>query len=553
MSATTPGAADAASPERVAGPIRRLNAQNGLFLRAEHLEGIQDYARSLSTALGIAVGPGVVYGYELSLQDSVLHATAGLALTATGAPLQTDGPLEIRLDAAHLPELAQQNGYWLVELAPATELTGNENAYGTVCADPCDGATTIRPWVQSLVELRLTATTITDLDLGPPGQRRSRLASLYFEQERRDARPWVVPRDPDVGVRPVLGNPWHEGGAEPGPTVAAVPIGVILLVDKKPVLDTWTARREILGPPGAARWAGHLAMRPWPVFLAQLLQFEDQLSPGGVSSAITVGGGTAAPAVVDPKDEILRRYIADHPGRGVRKLAAELQAVEVGATLPGLGFVELPPAGYLAPIADGDAGTARLNRLFDKTATLRFRDVGADEVAGDVQAAQHRDRIPLDGRDPLPEIDILRPTQPVLKNGSYGWVAFVRRDPCCDEYVEVPRTDDVEIAYTGRAQEEVMALLTGGTWPESTSMTVVHYPPDEIALPPDAERPAAFDGLEPFAAVAIAPSSAAAKLEKKRAKVIVDTWSLTISKITHTYHEAFFRSVILMFVKPKQD
>jgi len=84
-------------------------------------------------------------------------------------------------------------------------------------------------------------------------------------------------------------------------------------------------------------------------------------------------------------------------------------------------------------------------------------------------------------------------------------------------------------------------------------MTVVHYPPDEIALPPDAERPAAFDGLEPFAAVAIAPSSAAAKLEKKRAKVIVDTWSLTISKITHTYHEAFFRSVILMFVKPKQD
>ena len=78
-----------------------------------------------------------------------------------------------------------------------------------------------------------------------------------------------------MGWPPLLGFPWAQGGIAPEPQ--AVPIGVLQRIDGNFVIDTWTARREVSGPPGAVRWAGHLAMRPWPVFLAQVLQFQDQL------------------------------------------------------------------------------------------------------------------------------------------------------------------------------------------------------------------------------------------------------------------------------------
>ena len=43
-----------------AGGIVRLNAFDGLFLRAEHLNATQDYALALALALGTAGGGGPV-------------------------------------------------------------------------------------------------------------------------------------------------------------------------------------------------------------------------------------------------------------------------------------------------------------------------------------------------------------------------------------------------------------------------------------------------------------------------------------------------------------
>ena len=40
------------------GQINRVNAFDGLFLRAEHLTRMQDYPRELVSALGAAGGPG---------------------------------------------------------------------------------------------------------------------------------------------------------------------------------------------------------------------------------------------------------------------------------------------------------------------------------------------------------------------------------------------------------------------------------------------------------------------------------------------------------------
>ena len=69
--------------------IRRLNAEDGLFLRADHLRQIQDYAREIALLAGVAAGPGVDYGFNVTLEGSAIHVTPGLAIDATRRPLRT--------------------------------------------------------------------------------------------------------------------------------------------------------------------------------------------------------------------------------------------------------------------------------------------------------------------------------------------------------------------------------------------------------------------------------------------------------------------------------
>ena len=197
----------------------------------------------------------------------------------------------------------------MVEIIPDADTTGTENAYGAVCADPCEGVDSIAPWARSLVRLRLRP------DASPGwtqhlGARRNWLASAYFERERRKGQPWLVPGERLPGapgtVAPLASRPWAEPGTEP--TGVAVPLGVLLRIDGELVLDTWTARRELSGPPGERRWDGHLARRPWPIFLAQVLQLQDQLAarasrPAAVSKQL----------VVDRRAEAVDKYIASIP------------------------------------------------------------------------------------------------------------------------------------------------------------------------------------------------------------------------------------------------
>src|SRR5207249_7421715 len=116
------------------------------------------------------------------------------------------------------------------------------------------------------------------------------------------------------------------GGIPPEPQ--AVPIGVLQKIAGNFVLDTWTARREVNGPPGAVRWAGHLAMRPWSVFLAQVLQFQDQLRDSGIQP-----GEVTKQLLVDPREQIWKQFFESHPTTSpvgrlhvVQELAAQLQA-----------------------------------------------------------------------------------------------------------------------------------------------------------------------------------------------------------------------------------
>ena len=127
--------------------IARLNPFDGLFLRAVHLQQIQLYAQALSRALGLAGGPGVVYGYGLALASapgeppSRLDVQPGLAVDADGRILLSEST--IRVD---LPEPGQTLA-WRVELVGKDEPFGQENSYGDICVDPCGAAVSTAPFV----------------------------------------------------------------------------------------------------------------------------------------------------------------------------------------------------------------------------------------------------------------------------------------------------------------------------------------------------------------------------------------------------------------------
>ena len=66
------------SMDTAGGAITRLNPADGLFLRAEHLRAMEDYASDLALAVGMAGGPGVVHGETKKPDVSEFLAVHGL-------------------------------------------------------------------------------------------------------------------------------------------------------------------------------------------------------------------------------------------------------------------------------------------------------------------------------------------------------------------------------------------------------------------------------------------------------------------------------------------
>src|SRR4051812_37208461 len=100
------------SPATGAGGIDRLNAFDGLFLRAEHLIVMQDYARDLALAVGQACGPGVIEGYGVTLgpKGDTVEIAPGLAVDANGRPLRSTSAISMPLTVGKAPALTD-NGF----------------------------------------------------------------------------------------------------------------------------------------------------------------------------------------------------------------------------------------------------------------------------------------------------------------------------------------------------------------------------------------------------------------------------------------------------------
>ncbi|KJS59590.1 hypothetical protein [Streptomyces rubellomurinus] len=432
-SSGTPDENSAGTPDTAGGDIDRLHAFDGLFLRAEHLNRIQDYAREFASAIGRSGGPGVVEGYRVAVEQGALKVTGGLAVDAAGRPLRSRHEVTLPLKDLR----AGADAFWWVEVSRLDWDYGDTAVQGLLCEDPCAGATTSKQFTAEGVRISLTADRATGLEEQFGVNRRNWLASRLFAAGQADDTPWLA-------TPAVLPADWEPPVEYPRP-----PVRLALLIPVGPdvsqwIVDTWTARREVGAPPPERWWQGRLGMRPWNAYAAQILQFQDQLAQWRDPRA---GGAAAAERAADTAlAEEIRRIVGMAQGARSRlalsmKEALERAAREDGArrdaALPAVpplterGFGDLPPAGYLPVQSDRQRLEQEVRRVLGDRLDLRFCEASRADIAEAVQQAQHRDRIVLDS---AAEVEVLVPVGPVgpvtasAVDGGWtgGWVAFVR-------------------------------------------------------------------------------------------------------------------------------
>ena len=339
------------TPDIVGGGITRLNASDGLFLRAQHLNTMQDYSLGLSRAVGVAAGTGVVHGYHVWLDGTMLKVAAGLAMGPDGQPLQSNGVAEVDISTLTVAE----DEFFVVEVGPAHWDFGQENMYGNLCTDPCSQGGQIQPYRAEGITVNPRRDTMPGLSAEPDLVKRNWLASAYYEREREQAGPWLVPFAPGTPV-PALGTrDFSSTTAAPGGTT--VPLAALLKLDRGWVIDVWIARRDIGDPAPRRAWQSRLAMRPWDVFIAQVLQFQAQFNDDYQAAqqqqqARSGAADEITKAITEFREGWERQRIKQRvkPGwltRGISELEKVVEDV-AEASQPGLrdqGFYELPPAG----------------------------------------------------------------------------------------------------------------------------------------------------------------------------------------------------------------
>jgi hypothetical protein len=206
--------------------------------------------------------------------------------------------------------------------------------------------------------------------------------------------------------------------------------------------------------------------------------------------------------------------------------------VTAARSLEGLGLLELPPAGYLEVDETQDGLPKVLQEFFGARVDLRLCPVRADQVAGAVSDAQHRDRIPLAGDGDRPEVDVLVPVlaadKAELYADSYGWVAFVRRPADCGEPETEPpdKEPDVVTVYAAWSLEErPEQAYADGKIGEADDIGKVAYPAGGWQYPGGdvASKAAAWvpTAGHPIAVIALASTKERTPLAALRASLFV--------------------------------
>jgi hypothetical protein len=467
-------------------PLTRLNYFDGKFLRAADLQTEQAYLRTLVELSNQAGGPGVAHGFSASLASGTeILLDAGLAIDPTGRVLLLTGSQTVSIPdllpraptariagaqglagaafadcvavtAAPGPDVVAPSNLYLLVIAHAEALCGMEDVYGKLCQEACITSTD-RPFAVEGIVARLLPLT-----LALPGSKavtlgaehlRSRVASAYFEDERNVIGSLIS----KAGLQSEV---WCRGAEGAGGIY--VPLGVVGWTGTAAsFFDAWTARRERMDTPAKRYWQWRIHMRPWDVFMAQILQFQCQLRDGLEKGTPVVDPCKNARTLVSDASttvtELFRYYntvsaalasaninAAELNNRakatinateltlagGTAAVSDLMQRISVArsttifAVLDRLlirqGIIELPSAGYL-PVTPGETLTVnqQVRQWMGEGVNLRFCIVTPDYVQHALEEAQHMERISLiaglDDPQAMPDVDILVPDGKVIQ------------------------------------------------------------------------------------------------------------------------------------------
>jgi hypothetical protein len=461
-------------------PLTRLNYFDGKFLRAQDLQAEQRYLRYLVELSNQANGSGIVHGFDLALgSGDKLTIQPGLAIDPQGrvlllpqecalsiqdlldrsrstqslfqtAATATTGGFEICQEVSATPVTAPFSGrdWYLLTIAHAEALCGEEDVYGKLCEEACITSTD-RPWRLEGVVVRLhplplntQLTKSTAVSLGAV-HLRSQLASAWFADEAGRL-------DSLISKAGLESSVWCHGAADF--TGSEVALGVLVRQGGTTLfLDEWIARREIMDTPARRYWQWRMRQRSWDVYLAHILQFQCQLRDA-------FGKAPTTPVEDDPCSQA--KYLVAEAAEHLKTLTEFYQATTtklvkmapserldvLGAkTIPQVdftrmadlrhrlekaklafeflpqdrlliqrGIVELPSAGYLPVVPSSTLSVnQQVKRLLGEGLDLRFCLVRPDFVAHALEEAQHLDRISLltglDNPMNKQEVDILVP------------------------------------------------------------------------------------------------------------------------------------------------
>lgn len=432
-----------------ASPLTRLHYFDGQFLRASSLTTEQDYHRHAVQRANLAGGWGVVHGFGISLAGNQLALGGGLAVTPTGsfvlAGMDMKATLADLLGSAKpapvagapafgdcleaKPTMQATTGLQVYEITvgPVEGLCGNEAVFGKLCETAC-ATDSRRPYWREGVVLRLRPISLSlpasAAVKDTTAHQRNRIASAYFAREPGQpgsllsaaglaSNVWCEPAQLYNRDEVVIGLLWREAGVVR--------------------IDAWSGRRERMDTQARGYWQGRMAMRPWNVFVAQVLQFQCQLSglfdannpvilPGDdcgrirevlsharreIDTLLARFGGSAKQLLVkaDGRSSMqeLKKASAEFSASyaDLNGLSAQLASVDSGSgALPqqrmliNAGFFELPPAGYL-PVSTRSDVQEQCRRMFGEGCKLHFHAVRSDEIAHLVEEAAHLKRISL--------------------------------------------------------------------------------------------------------------------------------------------------------------
>ncbi|HEX7239160.1 MAG TPA: hypothetical protein VF263_02755, partial [Longimicrobiaceae bacterium] len=379
---------------------------------------------------------------EVSVAELVAKSTASSGGSSSGSKASASDavPGFAACEADTAPPVTTTPAFgadlYLILASHAEALCGQEEVLGKLCEEACVTGTN-RPSRREGVVLRAvpidpgsalcTAAWLTRK------HRRSQAASAYFAMERATL-------GHDISGSRLKTAVWCFGAtAETGD---AVPLGVMSLNGGAlEWVDGWIARREKMETSPRRYWAWQMMMRPWAVYMAQLLQFQCQLND---QLAGTPDGGEEDPcsrqrdllretqslleemekrlaaagnATDSYRPEYLTR-ITDLRGEVAAALTEQQVSTETRVLISG-GIVELPPAGYLPVVPGGVSVNTQVRRLLGEGVDLRFCVVRPDYVAHALEEAQHLERIcllgGLDDPEKRQEVDVLVPDGELLE------------------------------------------------------------------------------------------------------------------------------------------